>query len=448
VSAGPAAALALLLAGPVPGTALEQLAAQLAEQVLAEPPCGLHVEAASPELRRAGETVIAAALTARGLATLPVSVADAERAEAAARTRGDRCLVRVRLSLAAGLLHARGDALGTWVNFWSGARPSRPARPAMALQVSAPADAHALSLVATTLAAGSPPKDATELRLEGAVFARLPTWTAAIAGGDLDGDGRAEVVALTDQGVFAFSPQGRLIARREPRGLPEAPARVREPVGALSVAPPGKVAYASGRWARGEELALDTGGVGFRVLRELSAVPAASIGPRLLLATARPGENTLGPPARWVEPEGAASPLSISRPFLTASAFAGPAGAELLLVYPDGRASWTRPGDGARSVEVLGVGAGAALVDLDGDGQAELVASGPELRPQPDVLRALAAPKAGGEPEERWRVEVPYGRVLQVAAADLDGDGAQEVLAAVWLADGTTELWVYRRVRR
>jgi hypothetical protein len=45
----------------------------------------------------------------------------------------------------------------------------------------------------------------------------------------------------------------------------------------------------------------------------------------------------------------------------------------------------------------------------------------------------------------QFRAELPRGRALQIAAADLNGDRAQELVVALWLPDGTAELQVFGR---
>ena len=50
--------------------------------------------------------------------------------------------------------------------------------------------------------------------------------------------------------------------------------------------------------------------------------------------------------------------------------------------------------------------------------------------------------------DERFRKELARGRAIQVTGADLDGDRTAELIVAVWLPDGTTELHVFRRASR
>jgi hypothetical protein len=454
-----ACALALpAVAAPrrAPARAVEQLAEQVAAQAVdagAQSPVGVFARGESAELAFAFVTLLSSSLAARGLAPVPVDAADPVRAEAAARAGGHRSLLRVQLGLEGGLLHARGDLLGTWVNFWSGAQPTRPASPAAGLESSVDADAHALALAAAPLRAPLPAAvtgpQTGELRLLQGTFARLPKWTAAVAAGDLDGDGKDEVLVLTDDELLAFAPDGKLLGRRELRHLPASPTPVREPFGALAVLrSPARVAYLSAQRTRGELLALEPGRGGFRVLGATEDAPVAALGEGALWARPEQGKNTFAP---GLLADGAEA-LALPRPFTFLSSAATPSGQEVLAVLPDGTALWrSDTGPGARTLELSGVGAGAALVDLDGDGHPELVTSEAAFSPSPEVLRVLRAPSLGASSSAaeavRFRKELPRGRILQVAGADLEGTGAKSLIVAVWLPDGGTELQVYRRMK-
>ncbi|MBX5483747.1 MAG: VCBS repeat-containing protein [Myxococcaceae bacterium] len=431
--------------------ALERLAQKVAHDLIAahaEPPVALHVRGESAELSRAFTSVLAAELARLRLPAVAMNADSAAAAESEARSAGARSLVRLSLSIENGRLQARGDLLGTWINFWSGATRTRPAAPAAGLEASVDADAHVLALAAVALsrepAAVSP--QSGELRMMGGVFARLPRHSAALAAGDLDGDGKDEVVVLTDEELLAFSPEGRLLGRRDLRPLPLAASPCREPFGAVSIArSPPRITWLSAQRARGETVALDPNG-GFQVLGPADRVVVAEAGGVTFSTRLSPGVPTFTPE---LEQSGGGR-LALPRAPTALSGFGGPNGAELLVVYPDTTATW-RQGfapDGP-STELRGLGAASALIDVDGDGAAELVTTEAAWAPAPEVLRVLRAPSLGSPSPDavRFRKEIPRGRALQVVGADLDGDAADEVILAVWLPDGSTELQVYRRAR-
>ena len=436
---------------------LERLAGLVADQMLeagAAAPLGIWARGGSPELARAFTTLLAAELARRDLSASPIEAQDAARAEAQARADGQRALVRVTLGLDAGLLHARGDLLGTWVNFWSGAHPTRPASPAAGIEASVEADALALALAASPLSTS--PLTATgpqtgEVRLVQGTFARLPGHTAALAAGDLDGDGKDEVLALTGDFLFVFGADGKLLVRRELRNVPRSPSPSREPVGAMAVLPsPARAVFLSGQHARGQALALEATRAELREIGPVERAPLGVAGASPIWGALVAGQNTFAP---QIAIEGAHA-LALPRAFTTFSAFtsAEAEGTQMLAVLEDGSGLW-RAGvaEDARAVTLSGLGAGSALLDVDGDGYAEVVTSEPDFAPEPEALRVLRAPTLG-EPSDpaasvRFRKELARGRILHVAGASLDGQKAQAVIAAVWMPDGTTELLVFRRAR-
>ncbi len=428
-------------APPAPDApSVERLAHAVAEDVralAAEPPIALHLSGASPELRRAFGTVLASRLATEGQGPVVLDAPSPEAAEALARERGARTLLRLTLAVEEGQLRARGDALGTWVNFWSGRTPTRPAKPAAAVTRAVEADAGALALAAVS--APQPPvapvgTGPRPLRLLGAVLARLEQPPAALAAGDLDGDGKDEVAALTERTISVFGADGRLLASRELEGPPSTTA-TREPFGALAVlAGPPRLALWSSRFAHGEVLTWDKAR---GQLRPVSPLDAAPLGPTER-ATFTPGQTTFTPEVRLAE--GRALPVPL--PFTSAS-FAPP---RMLFVHPDGSASlYSRPT--VAPARLGGLGAGSALGDLDGDGTPELLTTSPQLQPSPDALRiyALGADGTPTEHEPLWQGALTGGRALHVVTADLDGDKRREVVVGLWRVDGTGELFLLRQ---
>lgn len=405
-----------------PTTAVARTARALAVQVAgsgAESPLAVSVSAPTPELARGFFAALAPELSAVGLSALPLEAAPSE-AERAAVAAGGRTLMRVALSVERGLFSARGDLFRVRPNFWSGALRTRSG-PGAALASSTEVDAHALALAAPLL--DSPTGPLTPLRLLPSALVLLPTPTAALAAADLDADGRDEVVVLTDRELQIFSPTGTLLARRSLRELPATATPCREPYGVLTVAG-ARVAYFSGRQGHGEWVELQG--------RQLIPVgpldhPVVTAGATRLEGTWTPGQNTFRLPA-------------LPAPVVHAATFLGATGAQLLAVMPDGTGSWLWLDSARAPVPLASLGAASALVDLDGDGHPELATTSADFLPRPDAVRVTDAGQT-----VLWEVPLERGRILQLVPADLDGDRQPELVAGVWLPDGTAELRVLRR---
>jgi hypothetical protein len=437
------AALLLLfaLAAPAaPAPSLERLAEAVAADVRAarpEAPVALALSASAPELRRAFETLLAARLASAGLAPVVLEAPSPDAAEGLARSQGARSLVRLTLGVEGGTLSARGDVVGTWVNFWSGRTPTRPPSPAAALARDVEADAPSLALAAVKPSAPppTPPEPPRAVKLVGALFTHLPTAPAALAAGDLTGDGRDEVVVLTERTVHVFAADGHLLAERSLNVLPPNATPTREPFGAVALlANPPRIAAASTRFAHGEVLVLENGSL--RFVARLEGVP--------LDAEARgtfvPGQTAFTPEVR-LGPEGEQRLAGPPLPFTTF----GSAQGRVLLVRPDGTGAFYARTSVA-PVALSGLGAGSALGDLDGDGTPELLTTSPELNPTPDTLRVFKTNGSASTAQEPlWQGPLPAGRALQVVTANLDGDAAREVVVGLTQPDGTGALYLLRQ---
>jgi FG-GAP repeat len=402
---------------PAGSPSLERLVQLVAEDVRAykpEPPVALHLSATSAELQRATGTLLAARLSFNQQAPLVLDAPSPEAAEALARERGARSLLRLTISVQEGQLTARGDLLGTWVNFWSGRTPSRPSIPAAAVVRAVEADAGALALAALSpLTAPSPSMAVAtgprQVRLMGAVLVRLEQVPAALATGDLDGDGKDEVAVLTERAVSVFAADGRMLARRDLDGLPLSPAPPREPFGVMAIIPqPARLAVWSARYAHGEVLVFDPAKSSLRPSGPLDTAPLGAT----------------------------------ERATFTSASIVPP---RMLFVHLDGSASlYSRPT--VPPLRIPGIGAGSALGDLDGDGTPELIATSPQLFPAPDVVRVYAL--TGDDPTTHgvlWQSTLPPGRAFHVVTADLDRDNHREVLVGLWHPDGTGEVFLMRQ---
>ncbi len=420
---------------------VEQLVQLVAGDVLAlkpEPPVALHLSGSSPELQRAFGTLLASKFAVAELGPVMLEAPSPEAAESLARERGARSLVRLTVSVQNGELSARGDVLGTWVNFWSGRTPSRPVTPAAALAQAVPADSGALALAALSPMTSSPsmavPSGPHPVRLMGAVMIRLEQAPAALAAGDLDGDGKDEVAVLTDRAVSIFADDGRLLARREIEGIPLSATPARDPFGMLAFIPqPARLAAWSARYSHGEVLVFDKAK---GMLRSLGALDTVPLGANER-GTFTPGQTTFAPDVRL----GEGRLISVPAPFTTASILPP----RMLFIHLDGSASlYPRPT--APPVHIQGLGAASTLGDLDGDGTPELITTAPQLFPSPDMVRVYQL--AGDDPTGHgilWQSALPPGRALQVVTADLDGDKQREVLVGLWHPDGTGEVFLMRQ---
>lgn len=418
--------------------ALDRVAQVLADQIVAggtEGPIAVYVRSDSAPLAGAFSTVLCGSLARHSLG--PVALEGPDGSEAAARKAGARALARIRVELEHGRLVARGDLFGLWRNFWSGATATRPPVPAAALAAALDADAPAIALAAPSSA---PAPGAGALELIGAAFATLPAPSAALATGDLDGDGKAEVAALTDEELILFSPQGQVLGRWPHRHLPPSPSPCREPFGAVALLQnPPRVAFTSARRAAGEALAFDRRG-GLRSLGTFEGAILGRSGDAEVRGMLQPGLNSFAPELVFGPKQTVRAPAA----FTTASFFGGPERAWSLWVYPDGRATLMEGGE--ERAALTGLGAGSALADLDGDGRPELVTSSAQHLADPDELRVRSIGAA--ESTALWKGSALRGSVLQIAPADLDGDQAPELVLGVWLPGGGAELQVFRRAGR
>jgi hypothetical protein len=466
VALGPAALSAdptQLDAGAEASGALMRLAEAVASQVAqasAEPPVGVYVASELASLARSFATLVISDLAQRKLAPSSVNASSVEAAEATARQSGARSLARLTVGLANGSVSARGDLISTWVNFWSGQQAARNPRPAAAIAASVEADSQVLALAAAPDSWRMGRLTLGELRLEGVRLADLPRWSAALAAGDLDGDGKDEIVALTDDEILAFSADGKLLARRDHRFLGDSATPCREPFGAISIVSQ-RIAYFSAGRRRGELLALDSGRAELRSLGYLDEVPIAAQGEKQVWGAFVPGRSAFAPNL-WTQSR---ERWALANPLWAVSFFPTSTGPRSLFVFADGTASWV-PAN-SRGRRLSDAAAAMALVDIDGDGEPEIIATSPRYRADPDELRVLSALDVGSasippptssllnvgpsDPavaaQELWHGPVRGGSALQVVGAKLDAGKSSQIVVGVWKADGSGQLQVFRRVR-
>ncbi len=439
-------------------SALARLAQRIAGQVSQaspEPPLAVYLAGESTDLGRGFATLLLSELALRKLGPTAVSAPSPEAAEAIARQVGARSLLRLSVGLNRGDLQAKGDLISTWVNFWSGRTNPRSNRGAAVVFAAVEADAQALAL------ASELPALAGGIKLEGVRFADLPQWPAAIAAGDLDGDGRDEVVAITNDEIFAFSPEGRLLARRDHRPLGDSATPCREPFGTISIQSQ-RIAYFSAARRQGEILALDAARGAFRSLGSLNEAPLAAQGQTQIWGSFEPGRSTFAADLRL----GSGEAWSVRGPLWTLSLFATSKGMRSLIAFADGTASWFGGVGLPRGRRFRSSAAATALIDIDGDGEPEIVTTSSRYRAEPDELRILESPVNDGPApaaspatdagtddgllplHERWREPIRGGWALQVVGAHLVAGKPAQIVVGVWRPDGSGQLQIYRTVSR
>jgi hypothetical protein len=275
----------------------------------------------------------------------------------------------------------------------------------------------------------------------------------AMTSGDLDGDGRAEIVAVTETEVVILAPQGR-------RAL-AAVARVALPADAPAIAPREAVAAAAVvATVTGAELRVrsSTSGRGARytyadgLLREIGTYAAYP------LCADREGELARGR-AYFQRGEKDGLPAAWPEKYWAAACRGG-------LVDPEGRglrAEAVLGADGALGVTVAvrcnegeagctpehnlavsGVGVAFAVADVDRDGRPEIITSAASAPGDADTVTVRTMPNPGGKLAKKPVFKKKFsGGVGGIIADDVDGDGDIEVVAAVRLAGAErVDLWL------
>jgi hypothetical protein len=260
----------------------------------------------------------------------------------------------------------------------------------------------------------------------------------------LDGDGRDEIIALTDNEILAFSSEGRLLARRDHRALGDSPTPCREPFGAVWVESQ-RVGYFPAARKAGEWLALDRARGEFLPIGSLKEAPIASAGSTQLWGSFLPGRSAFAPELRALSGER----WSLRGPFWALSLFASRGGLRSAVAFTDGTASWSDSSGHARPRTFRSGAAAIALVDIVGDGEPELVTTSGSYRPDEDEVRVVdVGATSATTGKVRWHAPVRGGWALQVVGAALGpGKGAQ-IIVGLWKPDGSGELQVFRRVPR
>jgi hypothetical protein len=265
----------------------------------------------------------------------------------------------------------------------------------------------------------------------------------ALTSGDLDGDGRAELVAVTEREIVVLAPQGRrALAATARAALPdEAPAiEPRQPVAAAVVV----------AGSRGAELRVrsSTAGRGARYvvdgerLRESGAQAAYPLCADREAELAR-GKSYFedGATRIWaaacrsglVDPEGRA---------LRADAVLGAGGAlGVTVAVRCARDEADCPAPRTFAIDKVGIA--FAVADVDRDGRPEVITSAASAPGDPDAVTVRTLPASGSKLGKPIFTKKFSGGIGGIAADDVDGDGDIEVIAAVRLPGAErVDLWL------
>ncbi len=424
----PLLALLALTASPDPGGALASAADELAGRACAgwEPGTAALVVTApgAAGLREPIETALAAAVGRRGFTAVPLHGADAVDPEKAARALPADLLLRVRAALSTEGLTLAAETIPTRPNFFlqriDGARagggrlvtvraPSGPALRALA----APRPTGALALVP---------------------LAVVDERVLALGAGPTEG-GAARIVAVTATRVLLLDGLGAVLSSFALPSAPPGP-RVRDRAATAAVGDfgAGRVAYATAGAPGGAVLSA----VGDRLAAAglLPAAPLASGAAGRLFGVFVPGRGLLAD-AIALRPDVSPSPRS-ARATLAAAAAPGPGRVAFGVLEEDYALRLLGADLAPAAPDVAGVGAGFALADVDGDGEAEVVASSAA----PGTVDRVRVLRPGATADTAFISAPVEGSFVAGAAADLTGDGMDDAVLAAALPDGRARLWL------
>jgi hypothetical protein len=241
----------------------------------------------------------------------------------------------------------------------------------------------------------------------------------ALTAADLDGDGRAELYAVTTHEVIAIGWRGRRLdelARVAFTGELALP-MPRDPVGTAVVDGKAIVASTSGfaralrvTW-QGKQLVGTPGEADFELC---------------------PGEHTRLLPGRNL--------FDGNRYGVVCRDLVDANGAPLHVRGELAATGKLAVDAGSAHFELPEVGVAFELADLDRDGTPEVIYAGAGAPGDPDVVKVVSL--GGDAKRPRWKKPFSAGGVAGLAVGDLDGDRIAEVIAAVRLVGATrVDLW-------
>ena len=243
-----------------------------------------------------------------------------------------------------------------------------------------------------------------------------------VEAGDLDGDGKGELYAVTQREVIAISldKKARILARIAYSGEPSA-RLPRDLFGTAVIDNNALVAKCSG-WA--SELRASWNGKALvGTLGDATAGNLVCKGERLLPVAGRNHFGDAANPiydvrcrANLVDPEG--------KPMTTRATLAA---GKMLVTAND------------KTFELKDYGVAFALGDVDRDGKPEIVVTGANAPGDPDAVKVMTL---GGDEKKGLFRKSFQGGVAGVAIVDGDGDGVTEVIAVVRLVGSPrVDIW-------
>lgn len=450
-SAGPAGTLDRLVAD------LDvRLGEALGERDLSELDMGLAVRALGGTPDRLGEVVsqlLLARLRARAPRSVSLAARDLDKAaqQAWTDTQGLELLLEVDVTLGTGHLHLVGVLRECDRHLWRDILT--PRRGALNhLHASTRMDAEvrayqgALSSGSLRLSAETSP-----VPMDGAIL--------ALSSGDLDGDGRAELLVLQPRALLVLKYKGPrrgfTLAYQVPLSGAPAPTRPRRAMGTLLALDRDgdrkpEVLLRSSEMAQGEELALTDGALASR--GHLEGYPLAVTDGALLTCPARPGQDLLdGAVAVWRTRDKEPAPVTgLPTSFYTlkqarATSAQGPTPVFQAVVDGSGtlRLKDMAATPAAAELSLKGVGVALHLVDLTDDGSLEVITTGGGDPGVEDLLR-IHRIKQGKLTGPLWSSAGLPGAITALSHGDLDGDGKLELVAALAIRAGVAQLMVLR----
>lgn len=374
------------------------------------------------------------ALGFRRLSALPPQLPESPALARGVRERFELTLL-VELVEVQGHLHLRGRLFDTDVTLWGRLKGAR-SRMLTHLHVSAPLSGELRSYL-------HPMAPASALQCAGAWtdLGTVPFWAAAL--GDVDGDGRSELVLLGGNTLWVqrwSTVYGRFdTLQRMALAGPQARVRPRFPLASLVLTDldgdrrldilartserdsATTVSFRGGRFVEGRRL--DGYPVGVTQVAGKSRVALAV--PLVGRAEWNGRAVTLWPPARW---RPSLPPVIHGMRVLPGPMVAGKASDLVATVDREARLRVARVSDGGLLHQADQVGAVLALGDLTGNGQPEVVTTTAQQFGTGDALSIHAM----GRRAPLCMVKGFEGSVTALAVGDIRTDGTPRVVAVVW----------------